>query len=60
MEATFSTFVNVVQVISIVLQLVQVVPDIGRIASFYCQAWKAMRKLTGSSGKLQRPNHVIW
>lgn len=54
MGASFSIFVNVAQVISVILQLIQLVPDIDRIARYYRQAWKAMRKVTSTSGELQR------
>lgn len=53
MGASFSTFVNVLQVISVVVQLVQVVPDLSRTARFYWEACEQMRRLAGAPGKLQ-------
>lgn len=53
MGASFSTFVNVLQVISVAVQLVQVVPDLRRIAKFYREACEGMHRLTRTPGKSQ-------
>lgn len=56
MGASFSMIMNVVQVTSLLVQLVQIVPDLGRITRFYFEVCRKIRRFaigTGESDKLE-------
>jgi hypothetical protein len=57
MGTSFSMVMNVVQVASLMMQLVQIVPDLGRIMGFYFEICKKLRQFvagTGESWKLEK------
>jgi hypothetical protein len=56
MGISFSMVMNVVQVTSLLMQLVQIVPDLGRIMEFYFETARKLRQFvagTGESWKLE-------
>jgi hypothetical protein len=57
MGISLSMVMNVVQVTSLLMQLVQIVPDLGRIVGFYFETCKKLRQFvagTGESGMLEK------
>ena len=55
MGASFSMVMNVVQVTSLLVQLVQIVPDLGRIMGFYFEVCRKLRRLTMRTGESDKP-----
>ena len=56
MGASFSMIMNVVQVTSLLVQLVQIVPDLGRIMRFYFEICRKLRRFTLGTGESEKSN----
>lgn len=56
MGASFSMIMNVVQVTSLLVQLVQIVPDLGRIMRFYFEGCRKLRRFAIGTGESDKPD----